>query len=269
MGLLSWPLAFVLTFAGISAIFVTSLQIQVGDWGSSTSATWPHGGRRLRQRPHAEQRCRSAGLIIPGRRPAPSWPASIPTCACALTTGSPAIAAGEILRFVLTNEDQTTGPEAFASGPWRTSTAACLTSDSHLGWDPCGTRRPGARAARGPAGHCSCGTWPAPWGPCSTPSARTRTPRGPRQERVRLQAQALAPAGPSGRWPGFYASPRDPVPRQLAPIALHRLRVLILGGIGSYPGGARRLLVVGFIVDGSIQLTSRSARRRWRPCATS
>src|SRR5262245_30494612 len=127
----------------MNAIFVLSLQLQVGDTGLinfgnvafMAAGAYAMGLMLANGVP--------IGWAIPGALLAGAVIGlllGIPTLRLradyfAITT----IAAGEILRFILTNEDQTTGgPQGLlgASGPWRDFNRSVLSYfQDHFGWD--------------------------------------------------------------------------------------------------------------------------------------
>jgi branched-chain amino acid transport system permease protein len=268
MGLLSWPFwAFVLTFAGINAIFVLSLQLEVGDSGLINFGNVAFMATGAYAMGLMLDNGVPIGWAIPGALLAGAVLGlllGIPTLRLradyfAITT----IAAGEILRFVLTNEDQTTGgPQGlFASGPWRDFNRSVLDFfDSHFGWD-LERHTPLLVLVWIVALLVGLLLWylaRSPWG---------RVLHAIRENEDAAEAlgkntfayklQALALAGAVGALAGiFYAFASVTLfPDSFAPIVTFiGFAVLILGGIGSYPGVLVGSIVIGFIVDGSIQL---------------
>ena len=268
MGLLSWPFwAFVLTFAGINAIFVLSLQLQVGDSGLINFGNVAFMAAGAYAMGLMLDNGVPIGWAIPGALLAGAVLGlllGIPTLRLradyfAITT----IAAGEILRFVLTNEDQTTGgPQGlFASGPWRDFNRSVLDFfDNHFGWD-LERHTPLLALVWIVALLIGLFLWylaRSPWG---------RVLHAIRENEDAAEAlgkntfayklQALALGGAVAALAGvFYAFASVTLfPDSFAPIVTFiGFAVLILGGIGSYPGVLVGSILIGFIVDGSIQL---------------
>ncbi len=268
MGLLSWPFwAFVLTFAGINAIFVLSLQLQVGDSGLINFGNVAFMAAGAYAMGLMLDNGVPIGWAIPGALLAGAVLGlllGIPTLRLradyfAITT----IAAGEILRFVLTNEDQTTGgPQGlFASGPWRDFNRGVLDFfDNHFGWD-LERHTPLLVLVWIVALLIGLFLWylaRSPWG---------RVLHAIRENEDAAEAlgkntfayklQALALGGAVAALAGvFYAFASVTLfPDSFAPIVTFiGFAVLILGGIGSYPGVLVGSILIGFIVDGSIQL---------------
>jgi branched-chain amino acid transport system permease protein len=268
MGVLSWPFwAFVLTFAGINAIFVSSLQLQVGDSGLinfGNVAFMAAGAYAMGLMLDAGI---AIGWAIPGALLAGAVVGlllGIPTLRLradyfAITT----IAAAEILRFILTNEDQTTGgPQGlFASGPWRDFNRSVLSFfEDHLGWD-LERRTPLLVLVWLSALLVGLFLWylaRTPWGRVLHAIRENQdAAESLGKNTFSYKLQALALGGVVGALAGvFYTFASVTLfPESFGPIVTFiGFAVLILGGIGSYPGVIVGSLVIGFVVDGSIQL---------------
>jgi branched-chain amino acid transport system permease protein len=268
MGVLSWPFwAFVLTFAGINAIFVSSLQLQVGDSGLinfGNVAFMAAGAYAMGLMLDAGI---AIGWAIPGALLAGAVVGlllGIPTLRLradyfAITT----IAAAEILRFILTNEDQTTGgPQGlFASGPWRDFNRSVLSFfGDHLGWD-LERRTPLLVLVWLSALLVGLFLWylaRTPWGRVLHAIRENQdAAESLGKNTFSYKLQALALGGVVGALAGvFYTFASVTLfPESFGPIVTFiGFAVLILGGIGSYPGVIVGSLVIGFVVDGSIQL---------------
>jgi branched-chain amino acid transport system permease protein len=268
MGILAWPFwAFVLTFAGINAVFVSSLQLQVGDSGlinfgnvaflaagayamglmlsNGVAIGWAIPGALL------------AGVVI-------GLLLGIPTLRLradyfAITT----IAAGEILRFILTNEDQTTGgPQGlFGSGPWRDFNRSVLSFfDDRFGWD-LDRRTPLLVLSWLVAVLICLLLWylaRSPWGRILHAIRENEdAAEALGKNTFAYKLQALALGGAIGAMAGilYTFATVTLFPDSFAPIVTFiGFAVLILGGIGSYPGVIVGSIIIGFLVDGSIQL---------------
>jgi branched-chain amino acid transport system permease protein len=173
------------------------------------------------------------------------------------------IAAAEILRFILTNEDQTTGgPQGlFASGPWRDFNRSVLSFfEDHLGWD-LERRTPLLVLVWLSALLVGLFLWylaRTPWGRVLHAIRENQdAAESLGKNTFSYKLQALALGGVVGALAGvFYTFASVTLfPESFGPIVTFiGFAVLILGGIGSYPGVIVGSLVIGFVVDGSIQL---------------
>lgn len=257
----------VLTFAGVNAIFVLGLNIQVGDTGLlnfgqvAFMAVGAYG----------------MGLMLEHGLPiAAAIPLSLLAGAIlGILLGIPTlrlradyfaivtIAAGEILRITLNNEADTTGgPQGlFASGPWRDFNRSVLDwLQSTFGWDV--DRRIPLLVL----------VWIVAVLVALLLHYMTRSPWGRVLHAVRenedaasavgkpvfaLKLQALAIGGTVGALSGvFFAFASTTVyPENFLPVVTFiGFAVLIAGGIGSYLGVLVASVIMGVIVDGSLLL---------------
>jgi branched-chain amino acid transport system permease protein len=269
MGVLAWGFwIFVLTFAGINAIFVLSLQLQVGDTGLvnfGNVAFMAAGAYAL-------------GLMVSNGVPI-GWAitgALLSGAVLGLLLGLPTlrlradyfaittIAAGEILRFILQNEDSTTGgPQGLldAAGPWREFNRTMIDFfRNDLGWDV-DRRVPLLLLVWLIAVLVGLLLWyltRTPWGRVLHAVRENEEAASAVGKNVfSYKLQALALGGVVAALAGIlytFAS-TSLYPDDFQPIVTFiGFSVLILGGIGSYPGVIVGSIVVGFIVDGTTLL---------------
>ncbi len=257
--------AFVLTFAGIYAIFVLGLQVEVGDTGlinfghvafmaigAYTMGLMITNGVSIGIAiPVAVLAAAVGGLLL-----------GLPTLRLradyfAITT----IAAGEILRIMIVNEQDTTGGTQglrSASGPWRDFNNDVLDFFDGLGFHNLDRRVPLlvlVWLTTLIVGALLVYLGRTPW---------RRTLRAVRENedaaaaagkpvfRYKLQALALG-SGIAGLAGVFYTLFSTTLfPDNFEPIfTFVGFAILILGGIGSYFGVAVGSVVIGFIVSGT------------------
>jgi branched-chain amino acid transport system permease protein len=261
--------AFVLTAAGINAVFVLGLQIEVGETGLvnfghvAFMAVGAYGMGLLLVRgvpvwlalPLAVLGGALLGLLL-----------GVPTLRLradyfAITT----IAAGEILRLVILNEDRATGgPQGLlgASGPWREFNRDVLAFfDDHLGWEV-HRRVPLLVLVWLAAGLVALLLWHlarSPWG---------RVLRAVREDEDAAAAvgkpvfafklQALALGGAVGALAGVFFTFFESTlfPEDFLPIVTFTaFAILILGGFGSYFGVLLASVAIAIITAGTRFLT--------------
>ncbi len=269
MGVLAWGFwIFVLTFAGINAIFVLSLQLQVGDSGLvnfGNVAFMAAGAYAM-------------GLMLANGVPI-GWGitgALLAGAVLGLLLGLPTlrlradyfaittIAAGEILRFILQNEDSTTGgPQGLlnAAGPWREFNRTMIDFfRDDLGWDV-DRRVPLLLLVWLVAVLIGLLLWyltRTPWGRVLHAVRENEEAASAVGKNVfAYKLQALALGGVVAALAGIlytFAS-TSLYPDDFQPIVTFiGFAVLILGGIGSYPGVIVGSILIGFIVDGTTLL---------------
>ncbi len=256
--------AFVLTFAGIYAIFVLGLQVEVGDTGLvnfghvafmaigayAMGLMLTHGWSVWLAMPLAVLAAVAGGLLL-----------GIPTLRLradyfAITT----IAAGEILRIAIQNEEGTTGGAQGlrgASGPWREFNRDTLDWFEGIGWD-LDRRTPLLVIVWVVAvvvGLLLVYLGRTPWRRnlrAVRENEEAAAAAGVNVFSYKLQALALGSgiAGLAGVLYTFFSTTL--FPNQFEPIfTFVGFAILIIGGIGSYFGVVIGSVVVAFIVSGT------------------
>jgi branched-chain amino acid transport system permease protein len=256
--------AFVLTFAGIYAIFVLGLQVEVGDTGLvnfghvafmaigaySMGLMLTHGWNVWIAMPLAVLAAVVGGLLL-----------GIPTLRLradyfAITT----IAAGEILRIAIQNEEGTTGGTQGlrgASGPWREFNRDTIDWLEGIGWDV-DRRTPLLVIVWVVAvlvGLLLVYLGRTPWRRnlrAVRENEEAAAAAGINVFSYKLQALALGSgiAGLAGVLYTFFSTTL--FPNQFEPIfTFVGFAILIIGGIGSYFGVVIGSVVVAFIVSGT------------------
>ncbi len=256
--------AFVLTFAGIYAIFVLGLQVEVGDTGLvnfghvafmaigayAMGLMLTHGWSVWLAMPLAVLTAVAGGLLL-----------GIPTLRLradyfAITT----IAAGEILRIAIQNEEGTTGGAQGlrgASGPWREFNRDTLDWFEGIGWD-LDRRTPLLVIVWVVAvvvGLLLVYLGRTPWRRnlrAVRENEEAAAAAGVNVFSYKLQALALGSgiAGLAGVLYTFFSTTL--FPNQFEPIfTFVGFAILIIGGIGSYFGVVIGSVVVAFIVSGT------------------
>ncbi|HMN99050.1 MAG TPA: branched-chain amino acid ABC transporter permease [Miltoncostaeaceae bacterium] len=256
--------AFVLTFAGIYAIFVLGLQVEVGDTGLvnfghvafmaigayAMGLMLTNGWSVWLAMPLAVLAAVAGGLLL-----------GIPTLRLradyfAITT----IAAGEILRIAIQNEEGTTGGTQGlrgASGPWREFNRDTLDWFEGVGWD-LDRRTPLLVIVWTVAvlvGLLLVYLGRTPWRRnlrAVRENEEAAAAAGVNVFSYKLQALALGSgiAGLAGVLYTFFSTTL--FPNQFEPIfTFVGFAILIIGGIGSYFGVVIGSVVVAFIVSGT------------------
>jgi branched-chain amino acid transport system permease protein len=256
--------AFVLTFAGIYAIFVLGLQVEVGDTGLinfghvafmaigayAMGLMLTNGWSVWLAMPLAVLAAVAGGLLL-----------GIPTLRLradyfAITT----IAAGEILRIAIQNEQSTTGGTQGlrgASGPWRDFNRDAVDWFEGLGWDV-DRRTPLLIIVWAVAvlvGLLLVYLGRTPWRRnlrAVRENEEAAAAAGVNVFSYKLQALALGSgiAGLAGVLYTFFSTTL--FPNQFEPIfTFVGFAILIIGGIGSYFGVVIGSVVVAFIVSGT------------------
>jgi branched-chain amino acid transport system permease protein len=267
--LLSWGVwAFVLMYAGVNAIFVLGLQLQVGDTGLvnfgnvafmlagaySMGLMLVHGWPIWAAIPLAMVAGAVVGLLL-----------GIPTLRLradyfAITT----IAAAEILRSIITNEDATTGGTQgllSASGPWKQFNRDVLGFfEDHFGWE-LDRNVPLLVLAWLVAIIVAAVLWfvtRQPWGRVlHAVRENEEAAEAVGKPVFRYKLQALALGGAVGALSGvfFTFAATTLYPESFLPIVTFiGFAIRILGGFGSYLGVLIAAVLVGVIVDGSVLL---------------
>jgi branched-chain amino acid transport system permease protein len=257
--------AFVLTFAGIYAIFVLGLQVEVGDTGLinfghvafmaigayATGLMLTNGWSVWLAMPLAVLAAAAGGLLL-----------GIPTLRLradyfAITT----IAAGEILRIAIQNEQGTTGGTQGlrgASGPWRDFNRDAVDWLEGLGWDNVDRRTPLLVIVWVVAvlvGLLLVYLGRTPWRRnlrAVRENEEAAAAAGVNVFSYKLQSLALGSgiAGLAGVLYTFFSTTL--FPNQFEPIfTFVGFAILIIGGIGSYFGVVIGSVVVAFIVSGT------------------
>ncbi len=256
--------AFVLTFAGIYAIFVLGLQVEVGDTGLvnfghvafmaigayAMGLMLTNGWNVWLAMPLAVLAAVAGGLLL-----------GIPTLRLradyfAITT----IAAGEILRIAIQNEEGTTGGTQGlrgASGPWREFNRDTVDWFEGIGWD-IDRRTPLLVIVWVVAllvGLLLVYLGRTPWRRnlrAVRENEEAAAAAGVNVFSYKLQALALGSgiAGLAGVLYTFFSTTL--FPNQFEPIfTFVGFAILIIGGIGSYFGVVIGSVVVAFIVAGT------------------
>jgi len=255
----------VLTFAGVNAIFVLGLNLEVGDTGLlnfghvafmavgaySMGLMLEHGFPIAAAIPLALLSGAVLGLLL-----------GIPTLRLradyfAIVT----IAAGEILRIILNNQADTTGgPQGlFASGPWKDFNRSVLDwLSSTFGWENVDRRYPLLVLVWLVAVVVGVLLWfmtRSPWGRVLHAVRENQEAAAAVGKPVfGTKLQSLAIGGTVGALSGvFFAFATTTVyPEQFLPIVTFTgFAVLIAGGIGSYVGVLVSSVVIAVVVDGS------------------